>query len=123
MSKEGHNESHIIDARREDAKLFWMIQRIRDKCNCRRTTLEHIGDTTGSLAAFGSIGSVIMMTWKRSNGRKKQMAQPRKVNDTKEDIPTQHEVESIIFKGELLTQVIRFPIFPPPFLAGTPIIF
>jgi len=48
-----------------------MIQRIRGKYNCRRTTLEHINDTTGSLATFGSIGSVAMMMWQRSNGRKK----------------------------------------------------
>jgi len=71
MSKEGNNESHIIDVRRDDGKQFWMIQRIRGKCNCRRTTLEHISDTTGSLTAFGSIGSVVMMMWQRSNGRKK----------------------------------------------------
>jgi len=62
MSKEDDNESHIIDVRQEDVKLFWMIQRIRGKCNYRRKTLEHIGDTTRSLATFGSMGSVVMVT-------------------------------------------------------------
>ena len=47
----------------------------------------------------------------------------RQVNDKKEDIPTRHEAEFVMFKSELPTQPIRFPNFPPPFLAGTPIIF
>jgi len=64
-----------------------MIQRNKGKCNCRRTTLEHIGDTTGSLAAFGSIGLVVMMTSQRSNGRKTEQPKPRKVNDTKGKYP------------------------------------
>jgi len=46
-----------------------------------------------------------------------------KINNIKEDIPTQHEAESVMFKSELPTQLIRFPNFPPPFLASTPIIF
>jgi len=65
-----------------------MIQRIRGKCNDRRTTLEHIEDTTGSLVACGSIGSVVMMMWHRSNGRQKRTAQPMKANDKKENIPS-----------------------------------
>ena len=54
---------------------------------------------------------------------KKERPKPRKVNDNKEDVPTQHEAESVMFKSELPIQLIEFPNFPPPFLAGTPIIF
>ena len=44
------------------------------------------------------------------------MAQPRKVNYTKEDIPTRHGAESVMFKSELPTQLIDFQIFPHNFL-------
>jgi len=65
LSKEGHNVSHKIDMRQKHEKWFWAIQRNKGKCNWRRTTLEQIGDKTRSLVAFGSMGSVAMMTWQR----------------------------------------------------------
>jgi len=92
-----------------------MIQRIQGKCNYRRKTLEHISNTTGSFAAFASIGLVVMMTWQRSNGRKNERPKSRKVNDTNKDIPTQHEAKSVMFKSELPTQLIDFQIFPQHF--------
>jgi len=54
---------------------------------------------------------------------KKEQPKPRKLNDTKEDVPTWHEAKSVMFKSELPTPLIDFQIFPPPFLASTPIIF
>ena len=46
-----------------------------------------------------------------------------KVNDAEEEVPTQHEAKSVMFKSDLLTQLIYFQNFPPPFLVGTPTIF
>ena len=85
-----------------------MIQRIKGKCNYRRTTLEHNDDTIGSLVAFGSMGLVVMMMWQSLNGRKNERPKPRKVNDAKEDVPTRHEAKSVMFKSELLTPLIDF---------------
>ena len=42
---------------------------------------------------------------------KNEWPKPRKVNDTKEDIPTRHEAKSVMFKSELPTRLIEFPIF------------
>jgi len=59
--------SSMSDERRQND--IWMIHRIKGNCNYRRTTLEYICETSGSMVAFGSMGSVVMKTWQRSNGR------------------------------------------------------
>jgi len=113
VSREGHNGSHIIDARQEDAKWFRMIQRIRGKCNYRRKTLEHIDDTTGSLVALGSMGSVVMMMWKRSNGRKKWMAQTQEGQKCKEGCSNLTRRKKCPVQEWATDTTNRFPNFPP----------
>lgn len=54
---------------------------------------------------------------------KNEWPKPTKVNDAEEDVPTRHEEKSVMFKSKLFTQLDRFPNFPPPFLASTPMIF
>jgi len=43
---------------------------------------------------------------------KNERPKPRKVNDVKEDVPTQHEEKSVIFKSELRHDSIDFYISP-----------
>ena len=85
-----------------------MIQRIRGKCNYGRTTLEQINETSWKFGSFwihriGGHDDMAEIKWKA-----KMNGQPRKVNDTNEDIPTRHKEESVMFKSELPKKTYRF---------------
>ena len=99
-------------------KWFQMVQRIRSKCNCRGTNSWKYRWHNSRVWQISDHDDVAEIKWKE-----KMNGPTLEGQWWKEDTPTWHKTSSVMFKSELLTQLIEFPNCPPPFLAGTPIIF